>query len=268
MQLSIINFYNSVIAEFFKIKRTPIIWIVLLTGSIVGGFHMLDYNFGAPWNVNLDTNPWTRYLNLSSGMLACFIFTPFIVLLISSIVNIEHKSNTWKYLYSLPLAKGDFHFSKLIVAITLMIITLLIFVAGLFTVAYILHLLHPEYEFNFHQPDLSRLISVLLRLLIAVSAIVGFQYWLSLKFKNYIIPMGIGIGLFIAGIIFSVSNTPYSMYFPFSYPFLYHDFKMLPVDKVGIESFGWLNNMECYSLLVFLFFIGLSYFESLRKSVH
>ena len=262
------NFINSLIAEFMKLKNTAVPWLVLLGGFIVGIFFFLDYNFGVVWQVHFDENPWDRLYGLSRGLFCAFISTPLLVLIVTSLVQLEHRSIAWKNLYALPLAKGDFHFSKLFLCFILFIACIFIYLIAIYLDAKILNWIHPEYEFNYYTPDFKKSFEVLSHLVIACSGIIGFQYWLSLKFKNFIIPMGIGITSFIVGLIVSIMNTNYALYFPFCYPFIFKDLQMFPITEVQLVEKGFLNNVEIFSLLYFCFFTALSYFEALRKNVN
>jgi len=261
------NFINSLIAEVMKLKHTVIPWLVLLGGFIVAVFFFLDYNFGVVWQVNFEENPWDRLYGLSRGLFCTFIATPLLVLIVTSLVQLEHRSNSWKNLYALPLAKGDFHFSKLLLCFLLFIFSMLIYILAIYIDAKILNWNHPEYEFNFFKPDFRESFKVLSHLIIACSGIIGFQYWLSLRFKNFIIPIGIGITLFIVGLIVSIVNTKYALYFPFCYPFIFTDLQMFSISEVPVVSKGILNNVEIFSLIYFCFFTALSYFGAIRRNV-
>ena len=50
---------------------------------------------------------------------------------------------------------------------------------------------------------------------VASLGIVGIQFWLSFRFKNFIVPLGIGMTLVIVGLI--ASRAPEAIYFPYAY---------------------------------------------------
>ena len=52
----------------------------------------------------------------------------------------------------------------------------------------------------------------------SVLAITAIQYWLSLRFKNFIIPVGIGLGLLITGFIIHQWEQLY--FHPYMYPII------------------------------------------------
>lgn len=53
---------------------------------------------------------------------------------------------------------------------------------------------------------------------VASLGIIGIQFWLSFRYKNFIFPLGFGMFLAIIGII--VSQAPQSIYFPYSFSVL------------------------------------------------
>jgi hypothetical protein len=73
---------------------------------------------------------------------------------------------------------------------------------------------------------------------VAVLAIFSIQFWLGIKFKNFIIPVGIGIALWFAGTIMVTQNLKLAAYFPYSYHAYgkFPDYN--PLDNtVGLASF-------------------------------
>ena len=55
-----------------------------------------------------------------------FILSPVITLLISAMMQIEQKANSWKYLYATPTKRITVYFSKLITMLTVVSLTTLL----------------------------------------------------------------------------------------------------------------------------------------------
>ena len=262
------SFFKNISAEFIKLKYAPIIWliclVVLSVTAIIFAATILDNN-----NViALGKNPWNRQLNAALGMFSVFICIPFIVMLISTAVFTENQAKGWNYMYSAPKTRTSFFYSKLI-SILLMVfaIVCLIIVSNIFC-AYVLDFIMPELEFRHYEKNLSKYLPNYFHVFISSLGVIGIQYFLSLRFKGFLIPMSFGIIAFIVGFIIGTLNKPISLYSPYSYPSIVKDHNMFTIDKIGIVEGPWLNTVEIHSIIVFVFFIAFANVLEVRKEVN
>ena len=108
------TFLRSTIAEFFKIKHTPVPWFVLIGGIITSLLVLFKFVINPYRDIGLNTSPWPNFYEFSLNLVSLFLLPLFVVLLVSFVTSIEERSNTWKYLYVLPFSKGYIYFSKLL----------------------------------------------------------------------------------------------------------------------------------------------------------
>ena len=256
-----------ILAEFHKLRSTYLFWLVLL----VVGFISFVVFVGAMNEVNsiavIGINPWGRIQNVGHAILSVFMLSLFSVLLISAMMFVENRASGWKLLYSFPTTRTRIFYSKLIVLLAIVLLT--IFLVGLLTVltGYLLDALRPEYEFRYYAVGWVAFGSGLLHSFIAVLGVIGIHFFLSLQFKNFLVSTAIGIVGFIMGLILGAFNTPKALFCPYSYPLIFKDFDMFRTNNIGIESWGWLTNVELFSLIWFIFFILLAYVLELKKNI-
>jgi len=88
---------------------------------------------------------------------------------------------------------------------------------------------------------------------ISLLAIISIQYWLSLRFRNFIVPIGIGLGLLVSALILMpwehINKVPYA-------------FPLLSFAGSGgpeAAKSGLLASHEIYSILYFLVFTLLGF---------
>jgi len=260
------TFLNHTLAEFYKLKSTPVIYLVGLCCafvlSIVIVAHSMDVN-----SVALDADPWRRCFNAGLGIFSFFVMGPFIILLVTAMIYIEQRANAWKLLYTMPVSRGNIYFSKLLVMIFIIMFSLLLLVFCLVGVGYFLDTYLPELEFNYYPPPVLEALQNIGHNLIASLGILGLQYFLCLWFRNFLIPLSIGIIGVVLGFILITTNTDLVLYLPFSYPMGVKDYGMFRSDKIELILGDWLTNVELYSLLYFLFFITLGYFYERWRNV-
>lgn len=255
-------------AELIKIKYLPLFWLVGLVifsvVSIVFLAHILDTT-----NITqLGRSPWSRLFFAGHSILSVFLLIPFIFLFISASVYIEHQSNAWKYQYTAPTSRITIFFVKLITFLIVIFCVILLALISLIICGYVLHMIYPELEFNYYSVPFFNEVGIAFHGFLSVLGIIGIQYFLSLKFKGFLIPASIGVIGFIAGLIIATLNKPFSLLFPYSYPTIYKDHSMFKIDKVNIVDYGFINNVELYSLICFVLFICMAMWSENRKQVH
>jgi hypothetical protein len=163
-------------------------------------------------------NPWEKFMNNQIQNSIPFLVPMFIVLITSLIMQIEHKSLGLKHLFALPIPKWSIYFGKLSIVIFAIITTYIYYYLAILLSGFLLGLIHPDLAFLNFQPEHLKYINMLTISFVASLGIIGIQFWLSFRFKNFIVPLGIGMFLAIIGII--VSQAPQSIYFPYSFSVL------------------------------------------------
>jgi hypothetical protein len=196
-----------------------------------------------------------------------FLIAPFLVLFVSATTYIEQQANAWKYLYTLPYQRGQLFFAKLFSIIVLLLVSIALMLIAVVLSAYLLNIFKPAYEFTYYTPELLEMSTGLMHSAVGCLGIIGWQYLLSLRFKNFLIPLGIGILGFITSLILSLTSSKIVLYFPYSYPMLVKDYDMFRNEHIVEDYFLVFNNIESYSLLWFLACVLLAYLHERRKNI-
>lgn len=264
MNISTINLLST---EFRKLKNTPVVYLVgcciLFVITVITLAHILDIANTAIIGVN----PWNRLLATGFGLFSFFVAVPFVVFLITAVTYVEQRANSWKLLYTMPISRGNFYFSKLFVILIIVISAAVLLVCALLLVGLILSCFYPELEFTYYQPNISELSHSLIHSLVAVLGVLGIHYFLSLWLKNFIASMSIGIVGYILAFILASTNTKFVLFLPYSYVMIVKDFGIMK-NEFPKELFnsGFMN-VEFYSLGCFLVFICLGYILERKRNV-
>lgn len=260
------TFVKYINAEFIKLKYLPSMWlsgaVVMAVLTIIFAAHMLDVNA-----IDLNVDPWRKTLVACKGIFSTFMAIPFTVLFVSAALYIEHQSNAWKYQYTIPASRVLVVLAKLTAILLWLILTIILLTLGLILVGYLLNYFLPEYEFSYYKIPYFHFLESMSHIFIALLGVIGIQYFLSFRFKGFLIPASIGIVAFLCGMILGSINNKMALYFPYSYPVIVKDHGMFATDKINIREFGWLNNVEIYSIIVFVFFIGLTCFLERKRNI-
>jgi len=241
---------KSIQAEWLKSKKSIIIWLLIFGSLAINLVVLFIYLFAQESIITLYTNPWESFIGRNLKSFTLFFWVPFLIILTSAFINIEHKANNWKSLFTLPVLSKTILRSKLIILIAFTIGVLLVYLVSLFLFPVIINLIHPEYEFFLSSVNFLEIILAFIKLFFLSLGIISIQFILSLFFKNQIISIGIGFVLFIIGFIVNIQDIHLSNYFPYSFPSFFD------------TEFVWTS----YSISIALFIISIMFISS-RKTV-
>jgi hypothetical protein len=162
---------------------------------------------------------WLQFSGAILGVMGTLILPMLIVFVAYSVNNIEHKADTWKTLFSLPISKLSVYGAKYFYAFFLIFICLALFV--LFTLGFgnLLSVVKPSLRFSEYHIE-GVLTRVYFKLFLASLGILSIQFLLSLLFRDFLKPMGIGFICTITGDILAGNGWKYAYLFPYSHPFL------------------------------------------------
>mgnify|MGYP000468792060 CR=1 FL=1 len=259
--MTALSFYiSSTKNELIKLKRTFAFWLTIISALL---FPLLFFVAYLLKNKNLvpeiGINPWERFMGTQIENSIPFLIPMFIVLITSLIMQIEHKSLGIKHLFALPIPKWSVYFGKLSIVILAILATYVYYYVAILISGLLLGLIYPDLAFLNFQPEYVKYIHILFTSFVASLGIIGIQFWLSFRLKNFIIPLGVGMFLAVVGII--ISQAPESIYFPYS-------FNVLSV-SLGDEmplTFG-VSSVTIYSVICFLITSVLGYIHIRKMNV-
>jgi hypothetical protein len=225
--------------ELIKIKRSAALWVVILGAGFIPFVIMLSYVLQPRQNMKrlarYNPNPWIHHMENIWQSFSVFLLPLFIILICSLITQIEYKNNTWKQVYASPQSFGTIYFSKLGTVILMILLLFLLF--NLFTIgaAIVANLFYPAYGFFDYSFSGVKLLQLNLLTIIATLGIIGIQYFLSMRFKNFIIPVGIGMACLIVTMM--AMGWKHIFKIPYAFPFL--TLKYAHLKNGGLQNHEW-----------------------------
>lgn len=253
------SIYKGLIAETQKTKGTFTFWFTILGSLLIPFVFFLVYffryeNYIPPESIN----PWDTFLKGNLKAIAFLLFPLHVILTIAININIEHKENSWKKLFVLPIKRESIYISKLLLLLFQVFTSLIIFSISIFIFGGILGLVYNELKFLNYYPEFYSYSKLIIRLFISILGIFSIQYFLSLFFRNIIIPISLGVFLTIVATII-VQGWEYSIYFPYAFPmwFFLNSNQLATVETYygltlsEITSFATFVSVNILGVLVF-----------------
>jgi hypothetical protein len=214
------GFILSFRSEFYKTRKTMGFWSsvilpLLLCFLIFIGFFKNSQQLAHQPGVF----DWFAFSFIMLAIMGSLLLPMLIVFIGYSVNSIEHKADTWKSLFSLPISKFSVYTAKYVYALFLIFLCLALFV--LFTVGFgnLLGVLKPELKFSEYN-FLGFLSRIYFKLFLSSLGILSIQFLLSLLFRDFLKPMGIGFICTITGVILAGHGWAYAYLFPYSHPML------------------------------------------------
>ncbi len=253
------RFIISTQAELLKTKRTASFWL-----SVIGAAFIPTLLFIALFTTNdapreLVKEPWTKFFNMGWQILSVFLLPMYIILVSTLITQIEYKNNTWKQVFASPQSLANIFFSKFLAIHLMIIFCFLLFNTLMILSAIAGNIIEPKLTFLDRSIDWEMLFWLNFRSYISILGISAIQYWLSLRFKNFIVPVGFGLAFMIGSIIAFNIQWEHIYKYPYS-------FSMLTLESIEKRGRAFLENHELNSIGYFVFFILVGFLDmKLRK---
>ncbi len=243
-----------------KAKNSLALWLSLVgtAGIILAFFFMLLFgteNFVPP----TDENPWRHFFLVYYEGTAFMLLPLFAIIIAALVCDMEHRHQLWKHLLISTVSRSHLYLSKLVFTYALIIFSHLFFIILLLFSGVVLGMLRPELHLFQASPDFLFLLKLAYKTLFSIAGMLALQFWFSMRFRSFIVALGIGvIGFVLSSLL--VESWPYSTYIPYAYPLLY-----LQEANLG----KWISKVEIYSLMYLILFgvLGLLNFRRMRIKV-
>jgi hypothetical protein len=214
------QYLHSLQSEWMKTKRSAASWLV-----ICGAFFIplilvavrLIKSTSLPVAYQ-SANFWQRNLVQNWQVMAFFLLPMGVILATSLITQLEYRNNTWKLLHATPQRYTTIFFAKLTAIVLMMLQFFILFNIGIFLSALIPALLLKNVSYPVAPFPYVFLLKTNAAFFIDCLPVIAIQYLVSLQFKNFLVPLGIGIGILVAA-TFAVS-WQYGYVVPYSYSLL------------------------------------------------
>ena len=244
------NLIISIKAEIIKTKRSASFWLSLLGAGVIPMIFFLAYII-EPQNGYSHT--WDIHFLQGWQVSNAFLLPMFIILICSLIPQIEYKNNAWKQVFASPQTIGNIFFSKYLTILIMVLFLFLAFNILLILSAIVPNLFYSKFTFISRSIDWAQVIRMNVKTFISLMAIISFQYWLSLRFRNFIVPIGIGLGLLVTALILYQLQWKHISKVPYAFP-------VLTMERIQGTKFK-LENHELNSIGYFIFFTVLAFLD-------
>ena len=212
------NLLITLRSEILKTKRTASFYLTLIGAALVPAIFLLNVLLDENGMDSTRKDPLNNIFKLLSEMNGVAFFPWFIILICTLLPQIEYRNNTWKQVCASPQTKANIFIARFL-NIHLLI---LIFLAATHLIMFLsivaANLLKPGLDFFKNPLDGSTVLINAANAYIIMLAVCAIQFWIGLRFKNFIAPIGIGLALWLTGTMMALEyKSSLANYFPYSF---------------------------------------------------
>jgi len=248
---------NSIQSEWLKTRKSAAAWLCIIGGLFIPLIFLIGflYNRQTLAMYGDEGNVWTLHFFQVWQAMVIFLLPMGLVLATSLITQMEFRNNTWKQLHATPQKYHTIFAAKFIVILGMTAQFFLYFNLGFILSGVVPSLLFdkalPDSVFPFEQFFVSNG-----KIFLTCLPILALQFLISLKFKNFLVPIGVGLVLLVATLII-VGNWEYAYLSPYSYGAL---------TMMGVPEIMEKVNIYWLSIIYFAVFMTISFVLYITKS--
>lgn len=246
-------------AEILKAKKKSIyaLFIYALCFPILG---YLSFRF--LYNKPSAIIPFSLYHSLDARNTQFFPLAVFLILSVSTILNIEYKYNIWQNIFVQPISKLKLYAAKIVFLFLVLQIAFIIYNLSVFLIFLLVPIFFPNMHFVMDSYAIA-LCNIWLHYMIITLGVVAFHMCVFMLIRNLSISTFIGIfASFLPATWFQdnqiLKYLPYSYIRNGTFEYLFQD-----------NTFIWkLNESEIFSLVSFAVFIIIGFQIFKRQAIN
>ncbi|HVG42440.1 MAG TPA: ABC transporter permease [Chitinophagaceae bacterium] len=255
-----VSFLQSYSTEVIKVKNSFAFWLTILCAVIVPIGLLLAFSY--EWRLLIPhsgVSPWDDYFTRAFN--GCAFTAPLFVLLINGLVlNIEHTSQGWKHIFTLPISRGKTFLSKLLLVLTIIVGFYVLYFSLILITGYFLGTYRSELRFSDYSPEWKYFFAFVIKSFISVLGVTAIQFWLSFRIKNLIVSLGIGLLCFMIAISLTMPRIVWDnvIYYPYAA-------SLLMINHYEKTSSNFFETYHIASIVWFIFFSLFAYWDFTTK---
>ncbi|MDQ3279239.1 MAG: ABC transporter permease [Bacteroidota bacterium] len=245
-------------SELLKTKRTAAFYFTLIGAAAVPVIFLLNALLDSDDMDATRKDPLNGLFKLLSEMNGYAFFPWFIILISTLLPQIEYKNNTWKQVLTSPQTKADLLLAKFLNIHFLMLLFLVSTHLFMFIAIIIANVAVPAIGFFDHSLDGGIVLTNAANAYVTMLAVCTIQFWIGLRFKNFIVPIAVGLALWLTGTILVLQfNSGMAKYFPYSFQ----------VFNVSSKHHTYLNQVAWTSAGYAVFFLFACFLDFRRREI-
>ena len=202
---------------------------------------------------------WTQLWHNSWESMAIFFLPMGAILATSLVTQIEFRNNAWKQVHALPISLATIFFSKLAVVILMMVQFFVLFNVAIYLSAVVPYLLVGGVPYPQAPIPYARFLKEDVLYFVDCLPIVAAQFLISLRFRNFLVPVGVGFLAWVG----ALASLPWK--FGYLIPYTYCTLNYVK-DHPGGKAVIPTVDIHSFAIGYFVLFTGLGFWLFVTKT--
>lgn len=211
------TWFYSFQSEWLKTRRSAAMWLTVLGACLIPFIVVVDrlVHFDGLYHASQHAKLW-EHVFFQCWRITCLMLLPLGIIMATSLVaQLEYRNNAWKQVLTTPQSLTLLFFVKFFVLIVMLVRFFILFNLGIYLCGVLPSLVYRGIPFPKESIPFLAFLKLNFTYFMDGLPIVALQFLVSIRFKNFLVPMGIGIGLYIASMI--AASWKYAYWVPYTY---------------------------------------------------
>ena len=210
------SFFSTLKSEYIKQKRSTVSSVVILGALFLPAIVLTARLVNASRLPTLyrTADFWKHLWGMSWESITLIILPMIVIMVASLIVQIEYRNNAWKQVHTTPQSLAAIFFAKQFVILGALLGFFLVLNLGIYAAGILPPLLLPTVPLPHGTIPFALLAYQNTHYFLDILPIVAVQYLLALHFRNFIVPLGIGLAQWLA--VIGCLSWKYLYIFPYA----------------------------------------------------
>ncbi len=202
--------------EGIKLKGTLALALAFVSPATVVVLNTLVFLQRDPSFMKPGTDAWLFFCQQVLVLWSLLMMPLFVTLETALLAGLENQEGHWRQILCQPVARWKIFAAKGLAAWCLFFVSLLALYAMTMIAGFLLMKLRPAMAFHDFAVPWLRVPAYLGLSLLSAGLIIGIHQWLALRSRNFVLPLGFGMIMTVAGML--IINSSWRVYYPWAMP--------------------------------------------------
>ncbi|WP_315122138.1 ABC transporter permease [uncultured Clostridium sp.] len=198
---------KAIEVELIKLRHSKLLWIITLVPIFFVSIGFINFLRYKDIFTSKGQDVWQQLYTQSAIFYGMILLPIFVTVVMAILARIENAQDNWKKICALPVKRAHMYVSKLIIGSGFILLNLLVFMATVIVGGFFI-------AGNKAMPP--NIMYAPLLTFISLIPVMVIQFYLSIRFSNIGVPLGVGVAFSIPSLL--ISNTKFWILFPWTYP--------------------------------------------------
>lgn len=245
------TFLHSFQSEWMKHRHSAALWLTLIGGAFVPLIILMRrfYFFEQLATDNATADIWLNLYVNTWRFMAIFLLPMGVILVTSLVGQLEYRNNTWKQLHTTPQSLTAIFCAKLLLILVMLGLFFILFNIGIYLEGIIPALLFKSVPFPVAAFPWGKYLEGSGKFFVTCLPVIALQYLLSLQYRNFLVPVGVGLGIYI----FSMMAISWKYGFVIPYIYSVYNWDGRHLDRIYIFSVAYFVVIGLAGYLLFIY---------------